>query len=96
MFYVYILRLSNHCLYTGSTNDLKRRMKEHQSGKSEFTSKFLPLELIHYEAYKKESDARRREKYLKTSEGKKALKKQLRDLLKEYEILDLTLTESPG
>ncbi len=81
MFYVYILKLNNGQLYTGYTSDLKRRIAEHQSGQSEFTSKRLPVELIHYEAYKLESDARRREKFLKTSEGKALLRKQIRDLL---------------
>ncbi len=39
------------------------------------------VELIHYEAYKLESDARRRERFLKTSEGKEMLRRQIRDLL---------------
>ena len=59
MFYVYILKLNNGQLYTGYTADLRRRFSEHQAGKSAFTSARLPVELIHYEAYKLESDARR-------------------------------------
>jgi len=81
MFYVYILKLNNGQLYTGYTADLRRRLAEHQTGKSVFTSKRLPVELIHYEAYKLESDARRRERFLKTSEGKEMLRRQIRDLL---------------
>ncbi len=42
-----------------------------------------PLELIHYEAYTMESDAMRREKYLKTTEGKRFLRQQIRDLLED-------------
>ena len=81
MFYVYILRLSNNQLYTGYTSDLKRRIHEHQNGKAEFTSRHLPVQLVHYEAYMLESDARRREHFLKTTEGKRLLRQQIRDFL---------------
>jgi putative endonuclease len=81
MWYVYILRLGNGQLYTGYTQDLKRRMREHRAGKVRSTKSRIPLELIHYEAYLKDSDARRREKFLKKSEGKQYLKMQIRDLL---------------
>jgi putative endonuclease len=81
MFYVYILLLKNNKRYTGYTSDLKRRIKEHRSGKSKFTKQNLPVKLIHYEAYLLKKDAQRREKYLKTTEGKKFLKQQLKELL---------------
>ena len=81
MFYVYILRMNNGQLYTGYTSDIERRMKEHDRGIVKSTSKRRPLVLIHYEVYLLESDARRREKFLKTSEGKKLLRKQIRDIL---------------
>ncbi|HBC85461.1 MAG TPA: excinuclease ABC subunit C [Lentisphaeria bacterium] len=83
MFYVYILLEKNGQLYTGFSEDLKQRIKDHNAGKVESTSGRRPLKLIHYEAYSMESDARRREKYLKTSEGKRFLKQQIRDLLVE-------------
>ena len=79
--YVYILLLNNNRLYTGFTSDLKRRLAEHQTGKSEFTKTRLPVRLVHYEAYLEESDARRREKYLKTTQGKRFLRQQIRDFL---------------
>jgi putative endonuclease len=85
MFYVYILLLKNKHCYTGFTADLKRRISEHKCGKVEFTNKRLPIKLIHYEAYLDESDARRREKYLKTTEGKRFLKQQIKNLLKKME-----------
>ena len=81
MYYVYILRMNNNQLYTGFTSNLKRRVKEHKYGKVKSTKLRRPLMLIHYEAYLLESDARRREKFLKTSEGKKLLHKQIRDVL---------------
>ena len=52
-------------LYVGSTSDLKKRLKEHSEGKVFSTRSRRPLELIYYEAYKVESEARNREKQLK-------------------------------
>jgi putative endonuclease len=86
MFYVYILKLSNNQLYTGSTEDLNRRLLEHKNGKVRSTEHRRPLALIHYEVYKLKSDALRREKYLKKSEGKLMLRRQIRDLLTIYKI----------
>lgn len=74
MYYVYIILLSNRQLYTGRTNDMKRRYREHQNGKVKSTKNRRPLKLIHYESYLIKSDAIRREKFLKTTEGKKLLK----------------------
>ena len=66
MFYVYLLKsTADDDLYIGSTNDLKRRFAEHQKGLS-FSTKFRrPFEIIYYEAYKNEKDAREREQCLK-------------------------------
>ncbi len=81
MFYVYILLLNNQQLYTGSTSDLKRRFYQHQHGMNSSTKHKRPLELIHYESYELKSDALRREKFLKTTEGKRLLRQQIRDVL---------------
>ena len=83
--YVYILITSNKQLYTGFTKKLKQRIKQHKNGLVKSTKVRLPVKLIHYEIYARESDARRREKYLKTTEGKRFLKMQIRDLLKELQ-----------
>ena len=79
--YVYILAMADGQLYTGSTTDLNRRMDEHHTGKVRSTCHRRPLELIHCEAYALESDARRREQFLKTTEGKRLLRQQIRDCL---------------
>jgi putative endonuclease len=66
MTYVYVLRsINDQNLYIGSTTDLKRRLREHQTGKSFSTILRRPFELIYYEAYKNEEDARNRESMLK-------------------------------
>ena len=81
MTYVYILRLSNENIYTGKTQNLKRRLCEHRAGGVKSTKPYLPVKLIHYECYLLGSDAGRREIFLKKSQGKILLKKQIRDVL---------------
>ena len=82
MHYVYYLGMSNGQIYTGSTSDLKRRFSEHRKGSVHTTSKYLPVTLIGYEAYQLKSDATRRERFMKTSEGKMLFKQQFRDVLR--------------
>lgn len=66
MFYVYILKSrKDNNLYAGSTNDLKRRLEEHNKGLVFSTKSRIPLELVYFEAYKSGNDARKREKNLK-------------------------------
>ena len=66
MFYVYVLRSKKDGeFYIGSTNDLRRRFKEHNGGKVFATKSRIPFEIIYYEAYKREEDARHRESNLK-------------------------------
>ena len=74
--------MANGKNYTGFTTDLKRRVVEHESGSVITTRKYLPVELIGYEAYILKSDATRREKYMKTTEGKRYFRQQYRDILK--------------
>ncbi len=88
MFYVYILLLNNGQLYCGYTSDLRRRFSEHERGQVKSTEHRRPVTLIHYEAYLRESDARRRERFLKTTEGKRLLRRQLRDVLAELRVAD--------
>lgn len=66
MFYLYILKSKkDNNLYIGSTNNLRRRLKEHNDGKVLSTKSRVPFELVYYEAYKSEKDARLRESRLK-------------------------------
>ena len=78
MYYVYILKsLKDENFYIGYSADLKRRMSEHSDGKVESTKHCRPLKLLCYEAYLNKVEAERREKYLKSSDGKKDLHKRL-------------------
>jgi len=69
-------------LYIGYTEDLKKRIISHNKGENNSTKPYIPLELIHYEAYKNKVDAKRREKYLKCNRGKTTLKTMLKEYLK--------------
>ncbi len=66
MFYVYVLKSKvDRRNYIGSTNDLRKRFKEHNLGRVYSTKDRIPFEIIYYEAYKSEKDARIREHNLK-------------------------------
>ena len=81
MYYAYLLKLNNGAVYTGRSDDLKRRITEHQQGKVKSTKHKLPATLIYYEAYNNKTDAIARELYLKTGDGRKEIKKQLKNTL---------------
>ena len=66
MYYVYVLKSKkDNKHYIGYTNDLRRRFKEHNSGKNKSTKDRMPFELIYYEAYTIKSSAIERENKLK-------------------------------
>ncbi|MCL4406292.1 MAG: GIY-YIG nuclease family protein [Patescibacteria group bacterium] len=80
--YVYVLRsLTDGKLYTGSTNNLKRRIGLHSKGLIYSTKHRRPFQLIYYECGVSEKDARAREKYLKSGRGKRYLKARLKYFL---------------
>jgi putative endonuclease len=81
-YYVYVLQSStNKLLYTGYTNDLRKRFKEHADGKSTWTRSRGPFILIYYEACRNKEDAKARELYLKTGMGKRYIKNRLKRFL---------------
>lgn len=66
MYIVYILKLSDGSYYTGQTNNLDRRLHEHQCGiGSRYVKGRRPVELIHKEEYNTRSEAMRREREIK-------------------------------
>lgn len=81
MFYVYVIQNENAELYIGSTNDLKRRISEHNAGKS-FATRNATWALVYYEAFRSERDARDREYKLKYhGQAKRHLKDRIRNSL---------------
>lgn len=70
-------------MYYGCTNNLRRRIKEHELGNSTFSSKNGAFELIFYEAYLNKKDAQDAERYFKTGHGREILKNKLKNYLLE-------------
>lgn len=82
MFYVYIIKSrKSDYMYTGITNDLRKRFNQHNKNKSTWTKNKGPWDLIYYEASLNEEDTRSREKYLKSGMGKRYLKNRLKRFL---------------
>ena len=80
MFYTYVLKSqADGKFYTGFTNDLKRRLNEHNTGRVVSTKRRIPFELVYYEACRNEKDAIVREKYLKTTYGHRYLKTRMKN-----------------
>ena len=84
MFYVYILKsLKDYKLYIGFSEDIVKRIKDHNSGSNKSTKNRRPLKLIYYEGHLSKEDALRREKYFKTTKGKTSLKQMLKCSFKD-------------
>jgi len=80
MFYNYVSQsIKNGSLYTGYTVNLRKRLKEHNQGLNKSTRPYIPWKLIYYEACLNEEDAKRREHYLKTTQGQRLLKRRLKE-----------------
>lgn len=71
MKYVYILRslADPDRRYFGITSDLRKRLTEHNAGRSPHTAKFRPWRIETYVAFSDEAKAEEFEKYLKTGAG---------------------------
>ena len=83
MYYVYLLEnQGDKGWYIGYSADLKKRVERHQNGSGARTTRIRSnWELIYYEAYKNELDAKGRARFLKSGSGRKFLKKQLQHYL---------------
>ncbi len=77
MWHVYFLRLSNRDIYVGSTNDIKRRLKEHLQGSVLSTKAYQPVKLLAIITVTTEKKARILEKYCKTGSGKAIIKRRI-------------------
>lgn len=86
MYYVYVLQSLKDCkFYTGYTNNLKRRIKEHNDKTEISTKSRAPFKLVYWEGCIAKEDAMAREKYLKSGRGKKYLKGRLKHYLGNLE-----------
>ena len=83
-YYVYVLRSKiDGMFYTGFSNNLTKRIEEHNLGKVHSTKSRIPFELIYYEVCFCVEDATHREKYLKTTYGKRFIKNRIKNYLEK-------------
>ena len=81
MYYVYILKsLKSGVLYYGYTEDLRKRVREHNTGKSKFTKGLMPWRLVWYSAFEGVRKAKDFELYIKSGSGKAFVYKRLVDV----------------
>jgi putative endonuclease len=64
--------------YTGYTSNLKKRIEEHNMGLTISTKNRRPLDLVYFEGCRNINDAMKREKYLKTTYGKRYIKNRIK------------------
>jgi predicted GIY-YIG superfamily endonuclease len=76
-FHVYILRLRNGKHYVGRTNDLVRRIQEHNEGKCPYTRSFRPVRMVYYASFESQFLAIAFEKYLKSGSGRAFMRRHL-------------------
>ncbi len=69
--------------YTGRTNDVERRLNDHNRGKMKSTSCHLPFKLIHTEEFSSRSEAMIREKFLKSGKGREVRKELIKQILEK-------------
>ena len=82
MYFVYVLKSKkDYNLYVGYTNNVRRRVEEHNSGKVRITKYRRPFKLIYLEGYLNQKDATSREKFFKTGWGRTHLKRVLKNYL---------------
>ena len=75
--YTYVLLCADGHWYIGSTDNLKRRLAQHEAGECTDTRKRLPVELVYFEGCRSLDAARERERQLKTGFGRGYLNKRL-------------------
>jgi len=75
VYYIYAIKSTiDNRIYIGFTENLEKRIKEHNQGKTKSTKGFRPWSLIYYETTETRIEARKREKYFKSGCGKEFLK----------------------
>jgi putative endonuclease len=77
MCYVYILKCSNNSHYVGLTNDIKKRLREHNQGLCKYTKSKLPFKLVWLGIFRTKILAAAFEQYLKSGSGNAFMKKRL-------------------
>ncbi|NQT27258.1 GIY-YIG nuclease family protein [candidate division KSB1 bacterium] len=81
-YYVYVLKSEKDGqFYTGYTKDIQKRLNKHNSGAVSSTKNRKPLVLVYWEGCLNQADATKREKYLKSTWGKRYIKNRINNYL---------------
>ena len=81
MFYVYFLKSQkNGDIYIGSCEDVEIRFNRHNQGKVKSTKGYRPYKLLGFEEYATRGETVAKEKFYKTHQQRKLLKKKYEDL----------------
>ncbi|MCR4256636.1 MAG: GIY-YIG nuclease family protein [Candidatus Uhrbacteria bacterium] len=73
-YFIYVLLSESHgSRYVGSSADVEKRLLEHNTGRCRYTSGRLPWKLVYHEVYGSRAEAMIRERFLKSSQGRKFL-----------------------
>ena len=99
MFYTYVIRSKkDHRWYTGMTDSIRKRFRDHSEGNVRSTKGRGPFEMIYCEGCLNKTDALEREKYLKSGMGKRYLKNRLKHFLvsKGPAPLEIRRASAPG
>lgn len=87
MYYLYILKSEKiNRFYIGITNNLQRRLRQHDSGLSKYTKTILPIKLAFFQTFEDINEVRKAEKWLKKSKSKSLIQKIIADgkITKEF------------
>jgi putative endonuclease len=92
MYHVYLLKSQKRdTFYIGYTNDIQRRLAEHNSGVIGYTKKYVPWDIVYYETFLSLEDAKKREKGLKSfGRAYTHLKIRIRNSLNQMKKLNKT------
>ena len=83
-YYVYVIKsLRQNWIYVGMTEDIERRLEQHNRGWNVSTKSHAPFRLIFSETYSDNLGARKREKYLKSAAGKRFIRKYIESIGEE-------------
>jgi putative endonuclease len=76
MFFAYVIKSIKHdYYYKGHCRNLNERLEQHNSGMTQSIRPYIPFILVYFEKFETEKQAIEREKYFKTSAGRRFLKK---------------------
>lgn len=78
MYFAYVLKSIEHeYFYKGHCQDMEKRVRQHNSGKTESIKPFIPFRLVYFEEFETEKESITREKYFKSASGRRFLKKAM-------------------